>query len=215
MSKKIKLIIADDHQMTIFENESQFEIIAQAKNGKEALDLTEQLQPNILLMDLDMPVMNGLVAAKTIKRQSPHIKVIILSLHAEKSVIKHMLHIGVDGYLVKSTDRTELLQAIKEVANGKKYFSSEVTLALSGISNKTAPLVHASNDLQEKLSLLSEREIEVLKFIAKGFTNKEIGTTIHLSYRTVDVHRANLMKKLEINKVTGLVRFALKTGIID
>ena len=221
MQKKTKVLIADDHQIlidglvTMLETETAFEVIAQARNGKEALDLAHQLSPDIILMDLDMPIMSGIVAAKAIKIQDPSIRIIILSLHAEKSVIKHMIQIGVDGYLIKNADRSELMKAIKEVAANRKYFSSEVTLSLSGLSENTAPLVSGANDLQEKLSLLSERETEVLKFIAQGFTNKEIGEQIHLSFRTVDVHRANLMKKLEINKVTGLVRFALKTGLID
>jgi len=221
MQKKSKVLIADDHQIlidglvTMLETETAFEVIAQARNGKEALDLAHQLSPDIILMDLDMPIMSGIVAAKAIKIQDPSIRIIILSLHAEKSVIKHMIQIGVDGYLIKNADRSELMKAIKEVAANRKYFSSEVTLSLSGLSENTAPLVSGANDLQEKLSLLSERETEVLKFIAQGFTNKEIGEQIHLSFRTVDVHRANLMKKLEINKVTGLVRFALKTGLID
>ncbi len=221
MVKQTKIIIADDHQilidglMTIFENKDEFEVIAQARNGKEALDLVERLSPDLIMMDLDMPVMNGMVAAKSIKNRFPKTKVIILSLHAEKSVIKHMIQIGVDAYLIKNSDKSELLTAVKEVASGKKYFSSDVTLALSSLSENTTPLVNTSSMLQEKLSLLSERETEILKLIAKGFTNKEIGEQIHLSFRTVDVHRANLMRKLEITKVTGLVRFALKTGLIE
>lgn len=221
MTQKTKLIIADDHQIlidgliTMLENEDQFQILAQAQNGKEALDLVERLSPDLILMDLDMPIMNGMVAAKSIKNRFPLTKVMILSLHAEKSVIKHMIQIGVDGYLIKNSDKSEVIKAMKIVASGKKYFSSDVTIALTSLTENIAPLVNASSLLQEKLGLLTERETEILKLIAKGFTNKEIGAQIHLSYRTVDVHRANLMRKLEIPKVTGLVRFALKTGLID
>jgi len=221
MNKKYKILVADDHQIlidgiiTMIEQESDFEIVAQARNGKEALDLTSYTQPDIVMMDLDMPIMNGIVAAKAIKNNYPNVKVIILSLHAEKSIINRMLQFGVDAYLIKNSDKTELMRALRTVAEGKRYFSSEVTLSLSKRSENTNTLVNTSDDLQEKLSLLSERETEVLKLIAKGLTNKEIGEQIHLSFRTVDVHRANLMKKLEINKVTGLVRFALKTGLID
>lgn len=221
MKQKHKVIIADDHQilidglLTLLGPEPDFEVIAQATNGKTAIDLAQSLKPDLILMDLDMPIMNGMVAAKTIKKRMPAIKLIILSLHAEKSVIQHLIQIGVDGYLIKSTDKAQLLEAFRVVANGKKYFSSDVTLALSQMGERTAPLVSATNDQQERLSLLSERETEVLILIAQGFTNKEIGEKVHLSYRTVDVHRANIMRKLDINKVTGLVRFALKTGLID
>jgi len=221
MNQKTKIVLADDHQilidglLTMLENEDQFEVIAQARNGKEALDFVERLAPDLIMMDLDMPVMNGMVAAKSIKHRFPKTMVIILSLHAEKSVIKHMIQIGVDGYLIKNSDKTEVIKALESVAAGKKYFSSDVTLALTSFSENSTSLVSSSSLLQEKLSVLSERETEVLKLIAQGFTNKEIGAQINLSHRTVDVHRSNLMRKLEISKVTGLVRFALKTGLID
>lgn len=220
MSQKIKILLVDDHQividgiLSILQEDDDLQVVGQASNGKAGIDRARQLQPDVILMDLDMPVMNGMVAGKEVKTLFPNIKVIILSLHAEKSVIQHMIQAGVDGYLLKNSDKTEVLLAIKEVASGKKYFSSAVTLSLSGLATSPLPS-NANTDLQEKLSLLSEREIEILRLIAEGFSNKEIGEQLHLSYRTVDAHRANLMKKLDINKVTGLVRFAVKTGLVD
>jgi len=216
---KIKILLVDDHQilidgiLSILEEDPVFKVLGQANNGKEALDRCRALSPEVVLMDLDMPLMNGMLAAKELKASMPEIKVIILSLHAEKSVIQHLIQLGVDGYLVKNSDKAEVFRAIKEVASGNKYFSSAVTLSLSNtLSGKTPP---PANDLQKQLSLLSEREIEILKAIADGHSNKEIGLLIHLSPRTIDAHRANIMKKLKIKKVTGLVRFALKTGLID
>ena len=217
----IKILLVDDHQimidgiLSIVEEEETIEVLGQASTGKEAIDLCEQLKPDLVLMDLDMPVMNGMDASKEIKNIFPEIKIIILSLHAEKSVIEHMIQINIDGYLIKTSSKSEMLLAIKTVGEGKKYFSSAVTLSLLSNRKESAPIVDTSNQLQAQLASLSEREIEILKLIAEGFSNKEIGEQLHLSFRTIDAHRANLMKKLEIKKVTGLVRFAVKTGIVS
>ncbi len=217
----IKVLLVDDHQimidgiLSIVEEEEWIAIVGQASTGREAIDLCEQLKPDLVLLDLDMPVMNGIEASKQIKNIFPDIKIIILSLHSEKSVIEHMIQINIDGYLIKTSDKAEMLQAIKTVAEGKKYFSSAVTFALSGIATESTSIVNISNQLQTQLASLSEREIEILKLIAEGFSNKEIGKQLRLSFRTIDAHRANLMKKLEIKKVTGLVRFAVKTGIVN
>ena len=216
---KIKILLVDDHQimidgmLSILEEDPVFEVLAQANNGREAIDRCRLLSPDLVLMDLDMPIMNGMLAAKELKSSLPEIKIIILSLHSEKSVIQHLIQLGVDGYLVKNSDKAEVLRAIKEVASGNKYFSTAVTLSLS--SSLSVNRLPPSNDLQQQLCLLSKREIEVLKAIAEGNSNKEIGEQLHLSPRTIDAHRANIMKKLEIKKVTGLVRFALKTGLVD
>lgn len=216
---KTKILLADDHQIvvdgmrSILSEDPRFEVIGWASNGKEALESCKILSPDLVVMDLDMPIMNGMVAAKEIKSAMPSVKVIILSLHAEKSVIQHMIQQGIDGYLIKNSDKEEVLRAITAVAAGSQYFSTAVTLSLSSSLPLTSPPV--KDDLQQRLSLLSEREIEVLKNIAEGYSNKEIADRLHLSSRTVDAHRANLMKKLEINKVTGLVRFALKVGLVE
>lgn len=217
----IKILLVDDHQimidgiLSIIEDEETIEVLGQASTGKEAIDLCAQLKPDLVLMDLDMPVMNGMDASKEIKTIFPEIKIIILSLHAEKSVLEHMIQINIDGYLIKTSSKSEMLLAIKTVGEGKRYFSSTVTLSLSSNSKESAPIVDNSNQLQAQLASLSEREIEILKLIAEGFSNKEIGEQLHLSFRTIDAHRANLMRKLEIKKVTGLVRFAVKTGIVS
>ena len=216
---KTKILLVDDHQIvidgmrSILSEEPSVEVIGWANDGKEGLDCCRMLAPDLVLMDLDMPLMSGMVAARELKATMPHIKVIILSLHAEKSVIQHMIQTGVDGYLMKNSDKEEVLRAIKAVAAGQKYFSSAVTLSLSSMMETKVP--PPTSELQQQLSLLSDREVEVLKAIAEGATNKEIGQQLHLSPRTVDAHRANIMKKLEIKKVTGLVRFALKTGLVD
>ena len=220
MKEKIRVLLADDHQImmdgiqSLISPESDIEVVGMVNNGRDAIQHANILKPDILLMDLDMPIMNGMVAGKKLKQERPEVKIIILSLHAEKSVIQNMIENGIDGYLIKSADSSEVIQAIRSVASGKKYFSAETTLALSRNRVET-PNTGFSPALQQQLSLLSNRETEILKAIADGLTNKEIADKLILSPRTIDAHRANIMKKLEINKVTGLVKFAIKSGLIS
>ncbi len=219
MSDNIKILLADDHQIMIdgisalLEPIGDIEIVARVKNGKDAVQHCAILKPHVVLMDLDMPIMSGKVAAAKIKEEHPEIAVIILSLHNEKSVIQHLIQNGIDGYLIKSSSSEEVVQAIRAVHEGRKYFSTDTTLALTSLQSQSSPKPNSS-DLQ-LLNLLSARETEVLKAIGEGFTNKEIAQQLFLSTRTIDAHRANIMKKLEINKVTGLVRLAIKSGLVD
>lgn len=212
-----KILLVDDHQVVIDGLEAflsdRFDIVGQANNGREAIRAARILTPEIILMDIDMPVMNGIVAAQELKKESPEIKIIILSLHFEKSIIRQLLQIGIDAYLVKSSNKEELIHAISTVAMGKNYFSGEVTLALN-TPNSTKSL-HPASTTSELLSLLTEREVEILKEIADGNSSKEIAAKLHISARTVDTHRNNMMKKLEVKKVVGLIKFAIKCGLVE
>lgn len=221
MPETINIILADDHQIildglvTLLSGQEGMNVLETANTGKEAIGYARQLQPDVIVMDLNMPEMNGMVAAREIKSSWPSIKVIILSLHAEKAVIQHMMEAGVDGYVIKTAAKDQVIQAIREVSQGKKYFSSDVAMSLSGFGPASSSLPDVSSAHQQQLALLSSREIEVLKLIADGHTNREIGEALHLSPRTIDAHRANIMQKLDIHKVTGLVRFAVKAGVVD
>ncbi|HFA49018.1 MAG TPA: response regulator transcription factor [Bacteroidetes bacterium] len=215
-----KILLIDDHQIVLDGMEALLsdlscaEVIGRATNGQDGLRYILSLQPDLVLLDLDMPIMNGMVVAKEAKEKMPQVKIIILSLHHEASIIQHLIKTGVDGYLLKNADKTEVLKAIETVAGGQKYFSSDVTLALTHQLKPTAPLTKHTDD-SAKLSLLSEREIEVLKAIAEGLTNKEIAEQLFISPRTADAHRANIMKKLEVGKVVGLVKFAMRCGLVE
>jgi DNA-binding NarL/FixJ family response regulator len=210
---EINVAIVDDHQLVIdglrslLENESGFQFKAHALNGEEALKLAANLKIDVFLMDIDMPVMSGIDATKRLKAEYPHIKVIILTMHDEKSIIKMLMDIGADGYLLKNSNREELVLAIRNVASGKKHFSSDVTMSLLQPDEPK----HQGDDLKE----LTEREIEILKLIAEGLSNKEIGEKLFISHRTVDTHRTNLMKKLEVHNIAGLIRFAIKNGLVE
>jgi two-component system response regulator NreC len=166
------------------------------------------LDPDIVLMDIDMPVMNGIEALKEIKKVSPTTKVIILSMHEESGMIKSLMALGANGYLLKSCSQDELLGAISTVAKGQQYFSQGAVRSLLQMENSP------NSAAQELTELLTDRETEVLQLIAEGFSNKEIGAKLFISHRTVDTHRTNLMKKLNVGNIAGLISFAIKKGLV-
>jgi DNA-binding NarL/FixJ family response regulator len=205
-------MIVDDHQLIIdgmkalLLDEGEIQLVGEASNGKEALKLLELIEVDMVLLDIDMPVMNGIEAAQIIRKQWPEIAIIILSMHAEQGLVKNLIEIGANGYLLKNSSREEVVKAIHQVSSGERYFSTEVTLSLlktGAADHKKGTRIH-----------LTDRESEILTLIAEGFTNKEIGDQLFISHRTVDTHRTNLMKKLEVNNLAGLISFALKNGFV-
>ena len=213
----IKIIITDDHQMvidglkSILDNSEGVKVIATANNGRELLRLLEILDTDVVLMDIDMPVMNGIETMQTIKNSNKSCNVIILTMHEERALVKKMTDLGAKGYLFKNSDKEELLLAIKRVHEGGVYFASALTLNLLGAEK----MEKGSTSEGNVAYMLTDREIEILKLIASGLSNKEIGDQLFISHRTVDTHRTNLMKKLEINNIAGLIRFAIKNGYIQ
>ncbi len=207
------LLLVDDHTLVtdglkaLLGNDANFEIKGVAQNGKEAIDMLKALKVDIVLMDVDMPEMNGIDAVKFIKKNLPDIKVIMLTMHDEKAVIKQLKDIGADGYLIKNSPKAELINAIKSVAAGDQYFSENVNEVLQRIDEK--PSVSA------ELEGLTEREIEIIALIAQGLSNKEIGEKLFISHRTVDTHRTNLMTKLNLHNVAGIVRFAMQNNLLQ
>lgn len=210
----IKVLLADDHQIIIdglkslIKNTAGIVVAGEANNGREALRLLNLIKFDVVLMDIDMPVMNGIDALKALKKTHSEVKVIILSMHQEAGMIKSLMAIGADGYLLKSTSQEELLGAIRKVAAGQHYFSSEVTLSLLNNPKNNFP------SSKPKIEMLTDREEEILKLIAEGFSNKEIGIKLFISHRTVDTHRTNLMKKLNTSNIAGLISYAIKNGIV-
>ena len=210
---KHSIVIVDDHQLvldgliSIVKELPDFEIVGSACNGKEGVDRVKILKPDMVLMDIDMPVMNGLEACRQIKKENPDTKVIVLTMHHEASLIRKVMDIGADGYLLKNADREEFYAAISAVMGGKSFFSSEVTKALLDNSSNSQSAFQEGDTL--KLSKLTEREIDILKNIAEGLSNKEIGDKLFISHRTVDTHRTNLMKKLEVHNIAGLIKIEI------
>jgi len=209
--KDIKILITDDHQIivdglrSLVNGMDGCEVVGVANNGREAVDILKILSVDIILMDIDMPVLDGLEATREIKAKYKGVKVIILSMHSQQGMIKNLIDIGVDGYLLKDSSKKELDNAIKQVSTGGQYFSSGVTHSLMAKNEKS----EIGGGVE-----LTKREVEILQFIADGLTNREIGEKLFISHRTVDTHRTNLMKKLEVKNIAGLISYAIKNDII-
>ena len=212
MQSKIKLIIVDDHQLfregfkSLLAEMDFVELIGEAADGKQALQLLRNgLRPQIVLMDVEMPVMGGLETTEIISKDFFGIKIIMLSMVNNKDIIQNCIEKGAKGYLFKNASMSELGDAIRKVADGGHYFSEEVTLTL---------LSKSTSFEDSALHQLSPREIEILKLVAGGYSSTEIGQQLFISPRTVDTHRNNIIQKLQVNGVAGLVRFAIKAKLV-
>jgi DNA-binding NarL/FixJ family response regulator len=212
---KIKVIICDDHQIlvqglkSLLKDSEEIEIIATANNGQELLETLKNKKPDILLLDVDMPVMDGYETLKQVKSKYSSIKVISLTIHLDKTIIQKMMKTGASGYLLKNINKSELSEAIRKVYSGKIYISDEATNSLldkEKLEVKTA-------QLDESVEELTKREIEILKLIAEGYSNTEIGGILYISPRTVDTHRTNIMKKLNVKNIAGLIKYAVQAGM--
>lgn len=211
--QKIRLVLADDHQLVrkgfvaLLQHLDFVELVGEASNGREVLEIFRRDgRADLALLDYEMPVLNGLDTLAQLKREYFGVKVIILTMIQDKTVIQEAIEKEADGFLFKNTSVETLSEAIRRVMRGEKYFSGDVTLALA----KPAP---ASAD-QELLNQLTEREIEILRLVAQGFSSTEIGAQLYISPRTVDTHRNNLIQKLEVKGIAGLVQFALKNKLV-
>lgn len=210
----IRVLLVDDHRIILdgllglFGPGSGVECVGTASNGEDAVEMVRHLAVDVVLMDLDMPVMNGLAATTHVKKAAPGVKVVILTMHDEPAMVQRMIDRGADGYLVKNCGREELLLAIHDVYAGRRHFGSAL---VEGLLHQHLESVEQRGPLAQ----LSEREVEVLAALAEGLTNKEIGERLFISHRTVDTHRTNLMKKLDVHNVAGLVRIAIKAGLVE
>lgn len=221
MPSPIKVIIADDHQMfldginEITANLPDVEVVATATNGEEVIHLLERIPCDLAILDIQMPVQDGLITTRIIKQKFPRVKVLILTMNNELSLIKHMLEAGALGYILKTNGREELARAIRRVASGLSYFSDAVAQELARqylSANGTRTQVSGSPapDVQ-----LSDREKEVVALVAREYSSVEIADILFIAPTTVDTHRRNAMNKLGVKNLAGLVKFALKSGLID
>ncbi|WP_439128536.1 response regulator transcription factor [Polaribacter sp.] len=213
----IKILIADDHPLiaegikNTFENLEDFNVIGIVNDGKEAIDYIEKHLVDVALLDINMPIMDGIECAKEIIKNHKHVKVAILSMYQEASIIKNLIEIGVKGYMLKTIPSDELLLAIKNIYQGKEYFNTDVTKAL--ISDNKPNSLHQYKKKSPLLDDLTSRELEIIKYISQGLTNTQVGEKLFISPRTVDTHRTNIMKKLDIHNVASLIRFAFQNGL--
>lgn len=204
----IKLILADDHHLVrqgfraLLESLDSVEIVGEAANGQQVIDLLRGgKHAQIVLMDAEMPILDGLAATEQIMRDFLGVRVIMLTMLNTKEIIQKAVEKGVKGFLFKNASKHELSEAIRRVAEGETYFASEVASVLLSATKPT------TNGILEQLS---EREIEILKLVAEGFSSTEIGDKLFISPRTVDTHRNNLIQKLNVHGIVGLVRFAIQ-----
>lgn len=214
---KIRVILAEDHTIVrqglraLLEQSDDIEVIAEAEDGREAVNKTEQLKPDIVLMDISMPILNGIEATRQIKKKFPDIKVLILTMHTTEEYISQILHAGASGYLVKKSAHHELLSAIKAIQKGSSYLSPLVSKkVIDEYLQKTQDDIK-----QDRYEKLTTREREVLQLIAEGKANKEIAELLFLSVKTVETHKAHLMEKLNLHTTTDLIKYAIQKGIIN
>lgn len=208
----IRLLITDDHEMirnglsSLLRSESDIHVVETANNGEEAIDICSKRSIDVVLMDVMMPVMNGVDSTRKITELFPETKVIAVTINDEPRFIKEVLAAGASGYILKHSTKQEIVQAIKEVASGNHHFSADV---LGKISAEFTQLNKNSGPM------LTKKEEQVLKLIAQEFSNQEIADELNCGVRTVDTHKRNLIKKLEVKNVVGLVKYALKMGVIE
>jgi DNA-binding NarL/FixJ family response regulator len=207
-----RILLADDHGVVrngfrmILAAQSDMEVVGEASNGREAVEMGERLMPDVVVMDVTMPELNGIEAARQLLKVVPRARVLALSMQKDSVYVREMLRAGAKGYLLKDSTEKDLLAAVRAVAQGKGWLSPEVSGAVLEDYRK-----HVSNPID----LLTPREREVLQLIAESRTNKEIATALGLSVYTVEAHRGRIMEKLNLHSIGELVRFAVRNGLID
>jgi DNA-binding NarL/FixJ family response regulator len=212
----IRILIADDHELVrqgvrhSLERNPDWQVIAEAANGREAVEMAAQFEPDITILDLSMPEMNGIEALRQIVRTMPQIRVLVLSIHDSDTLIHEVLAAGAKGYLLKSDAARDLVVAVQSLVDGRPFFTAKVsqTLLQSYLHGGTAKR-------QDERPRLTAREQEVVRLVADGKTNKEMAALLNISVRTVETHRSNIMEKLEIHTVSDLILYAIRSGLKD
>lgn len=208
----VRILLADDHRITregvrlMLDQQPDMAVVGETGDGRKAVELAAELSPDVILMDLTMPNLNGVEATRQVKAQNPDVKVIVLSMHLERQFVSETLAAGASGYLLKDSPTEELVKAIRTVVGGDPYLSPKVQEV---VVTSCLTAAHSNHGLQS----LSPREREVLQLTAEGKNTKEIGLLLHLSSKTVEGHRRQLMAKLNINSIADLTRYAIREGI--
>ncbi|HVF97106.1 MAG TPA: response regulator transcription factor [Flavisolibacter sp.] len=204
--EKITILIADDHTLVretwsfILNTVEQFVVVGECGSGEEAVEKAKQLRPDVVIMDINLPGINGIEATQLIRKFSPASKILGVSLHTQPTYARKMIQKGASGYVTKNSSREEMFKAIVEVQQGRRYICDE-------IKNILSEQVINGEDHQGGINTLSQREIEVIKFIRKGFSSKEIAESLDISVKTVEVHRYNVLKKLNLKNAAALVNY--------
>lgn len=202
----IKILLADDHKIVIdglkliLESRAHYEVVGEVENGQQALEFLAKNKVNIVVLDINMPIMDGITCAKKIKEQYTDVKVIVLTMYAQTSFIEEIIKIGIDGCLLKNNSGKELAEAIDRVHSGRSYYDQ----------------IHSFNSATKEVKKhkLTEREIEIIKLLADGLSSNQIGERLFISEHTVRTHRKNILKKLNLHNSSELIQYALNNGII-
>jgi two-component system, NarL family, response regulator NreC len=215
--RKIRIVLADDHQLMrsglrlVIEQQPDLSVVGEAGDGREAVALANSLRPDVAVMDISMPSLSGIEAARQITEAHPEIGVIVLSMHPDESYVLRALKAGVKGYLLKDSADSDLIGAVRAVAHGKSFFSPAVSRVL--LTDYMRKLRRSG--AEDAYDLLTPREREVLQLIAEGKSNKEVANLLNLSVYTVETHRSNIMQKLNLKGVPELILYAVRKGIIS
>jgi two-component system, NarL family, nitrate/nitrite response regulator NarL len=208
---KINLMLVDDHQImmdgikALLKNERAFCIIAETTKPLTVLDLIGKKMPDIIIADISMPELNGVELTKLIKQKYPEVKVLALSMHNDKQTITEMLQAGISGFVLKNTGKKELIDALEKIADGGMYFSEAISLEIMRSTASSNAAIETS---------LTPREIEIVKLIGAELNNAQIGDKLFISERTVETHRKNIFRKINVKSVAGLMKYALEKGIV-
>ncbi len=214
--RKIRIVLADDHKLmrsglrVLLEQQTDLTVVGEASDGREAVALVASQKPDVLVMDIGMPSLNGIEAAAQIMQSHPEISIVMLSMHSDESYVMRALRAGAKGYLLKDSAEADLIRAVHSVAEGKSFFSPAVSKVL--LDDYVRKLKRSGTD--DPYDLLTPREREVLQLVAEGKSNKDIAQLLNLSVYTVETHRSNIMEKLNLHGVPELILYAVRKGII-
>ncbi len=211
---KIKVLLAEDHTIvrqglrSLLDGETEIEVVGEAEDGRQAIEQAQRLLPDVVLMDITMPILNGLEATRQIKKLFPQVKVLVLTVHSTEEYIFQILRAGASGYVVKQAAVSELVQAIQAVYRGDSFLSSSISRRVVEEYGRRAEA------MEDKYETLTDREREVLQLVAEGRTNREIAQRLHVTVKTVEAHRAHVTDKLGLHSTAELTKYALRKGMV-
>jgi len=213
----IRIVLADDHTVMrkglrlLLEGQPSFKVIAEAANGREAVEIAERESPHVIVLDVAMPILNGIEAARQISARRPQTAIVFLSMHSDESYVLRALKAGARGYLLKDSAEYDLINAIKAVSEGKAFFSPAISKML--VEDYVRQM--QEREVEDSFELLTTREREILQLLAEGKSNKEVATILNLSLYTVETHRSNILQKLNLHSVPELILYAVRKGVIS